>query len=114
MSVIGWSGCGRTVERTSNWVMDRFRATEACIVPSAVFTRCHDNAAQPTGVDMPTRLPSLFLSHGSPMLAIQDSAGGRFLDGLGGQLPWPKAILVASAHFTADQATFGAHPQPPP
>jgi len=62
---------------------------------------------------MPTRLPSLFLSHGSPMLAIQDSAGGRFLDGLGGQLPWPKAILVASAHFTADQATFGAHAQPP-
>lgn len=61
---------------------------------------------------MPTRLPSLFLSHGSPMLAIEDSAGGRFLDALGGQLPWPKAILVASAHFPAEQATLGAHAQP--
>lgn len=63
-------------------------------------------------MDMPTLLPSLFLSHGSPMLAIQDSAGGRFLDALGGQLPWPKAILVASAHFAADQATFGGHAHP--
>ena len=61
---------------------------------------------------MPTRLPSLFLSHGSPMLAIEDSAGGRFLDALGGQLPWPKAILVASAHFAADQAILGADVQP--
>src|SRR3970040_1911750 len=105
MSVIGWSGCGSTVERESNWVMDRFRATEACIVPSAVFTRCHDNAAQPTGVDMPTRLPSLFLSHGSPMLAIQDSAGGRFLRGFGGQTSWPKAIPGASAPSTPDPQT---------
>jgi len=64
-------------------------------------------------MDMPTRLPSLFLSHGSPMLAIEDSAGGRFLDALGEQLPWPKAILVASAHFAADRATLGAHAQPP-
>lgn len=61
---------------------------------------------------MPTLLPSLFLSHGSPMLAIQDSAGGRFLDALGRELPWPKAILVVSAHFAADQATLGGHAQP--
>ena len=61
---------------------------------------------------MPTRLPSLFLSHGSPMLALEDSAAGRFLDVLGRQLPWPKAIVVASAHFAADRATLGAHPQP--
>lgn len=46
------------------------------------------------------------------MLAIEDSAGGRFLDGLGEQLPWPKAILVISAHFAANQTTVGAHAQP--
>ncbi|NNC25250.1 dioxygenase, partial [Salinisphaera sp. USBA-960] len=43
-------------------------------------------------MDIPTRLPTLFLSHGSPMLALEDSPAGRFLDALGQQLPWPRAI----------------------
>ncbi len=64
-------------------------------------------------MDTPTRLPTLFLSHGSPMLAIEGSPAGRFLDGLGDELPRPRAIVVASAHFTADRATLGGHPQPP-
>lgn len=63
-------------------------------------------------MDTPTRLPSLFLSHGSPMLALEDSAAGRFLDGLGAQLPRPKAILVASAHFTTDRPMLGGHARP--
>ncbi|BDU15799.1 DODA-type extradiol aromatic ring-opening family dioxygenase [Lysobacter auxotrophicus] len=63
-------------------------------------------------MDVPIRLPSLFLSHGSPMLAVQDSPAGRFLDGLGQQLPWPKAIVVASAHFTTGQPMVGSHAQP--
>lgn len=46
-----------------------------------------------------TRLPSLFVSHGSPMLAIEDSPASRFLQELGKSLPRPKAILVASAHW---------------
>jgi 4,5-DOPA dioxygenase extradiol len=46
-----------------------------------------------------TRLPSLFISHGSPMLAIQESPAHRFLQGLGKTLPRPTAILVASAHW---------------
>ena len=52
-------------------------------------------------------MPTLFLSHGSPMLAVQDSAAGRFLDGLGKQLPTPRAIVVASAHFTIAPAHVG-------
>lgn len=44
-------------------------------------------------------LPTLFLSHGSPMLAIEDSPARRFLLQLGNTLPRPKAILVASAHW---------------
>jgi 4,5-DOPA dioxygenase extradiol len=56
---------------------------------------------------METPLPSLFLSHGSPMLAVQDSAAGRFLDGLGNALPRPRAIVVASAHFTAAPTHVG-------
>lgn len=61
---------------------------------------------------MPSRLPTLFLSHGSPMLAVEDSAAGRFLDGLAEQLPHPKAIVIASAHFTADRPALGADPRP--
>jgi 4,5-DOPA dioxygenase extradiol len=44
-------------------------------------------------------LPTLFLSHGSPMLAIQDSAARRFLLEFGKQLPRPRAILMISAHW---------------
>jgi 4,5-DOPA dioxygenase extradiol len=60
----------------------------------------------------PTALPALFLSHGSPMLAVEDSPAGRFLDGLGGSLPRPRAVVVASAHFTAPRASVGANSQP--
>ena len=44
-------------------------------------------------------LPALFISHGSPMLAIEDSPARRFLLELGNTLPRPKAIVVASAHW---------------
>ena len=58
------------------------------------------------------RLPSLFLSHGSPMLAVEQSPAGHFLDGLGDALPRPRAIVVASAHFTFDHSLLGGNPQP--
>lgn len=44
-------------------------------------------------------LPTLFISHGSPMLAIQDSPARRALIELGATLPRPAAILVVSAHW---------------
>lgn len=44
-------------------------------------------------------LPTLFISHGSPMLALTDTPAHRFLAGLGRTLPRPRAILVASAHW---------------
>ncbi|MGZ8303785.1 MAG: dioxygenase family protein [Telluria sp.] len=44
-------------------------------------------------------IPSLFVSHGAPTLAIVDSPARRFLAELGATLPRPKAILVVSAHW---------------
>jgi 4,5-DOPA dioxygenase extradiol len=44
-------------------------------------------------------LPSLFISHGSPMLALQPGASGPALARLANTLPRPKAILVVSAHW---------------
>lgn len=63
-------------------------------------------------MDAMTSLPSLFLSHGSPMLAIEDSPTGRFLEGLSGQFPKPRAVLVASAHFMAPSPTLTATSRP--
>jgi 4,5-DOPA dioxygenase extradiol len=63
-------------------------------------------------IEMDTPPPSLFLSHGSPMLAVQDSPAGRFLDRLGSDLPRPRAIVVASAHFASAAPAVGAAPNP--
>lgn len=46
-----------------------------------------------------TRFPTIFVSHGSPMLALQDSPARRFLQGLGRSLARPAAIAVISAHW---------------
>ncbi|NBN65618.1 dioxygenase family protein [Pannonibacter tanglangensis] len=46
--------------------------------------------------------PALFLAHGSPMLAIEDSAAHRFLRTLGSSLPRPKAIVILSPHWETE------------
>jgi len=58
-------------------------------------------------------VPSLFVSHGSPMLALEDSPTARFLDGLGARLDAVRAVVVASAHDLAPATRVGAHPAPP-
>jgi 4,5-DOPA dioxygenase extradiol len=45
------------------------------------------------------KLPTLYISHGSPMMAIEKTPAHQFLLELGKTLPRPKAILVASAHW---------------
>ncbi|MBI5615005.1 MAG: dioxygenase [Gammaproteobacteria bacterium] len=50
------------------------------------------------------KLPSLFLSHGAPDLILHDLPIRDFLAGLGATLPRPRAVLVASAHYTASIA----------
>lgn len=54
-------------------------------------------------------LPSLFISHGSPMLALQPGASGVALARLAAQLPTPSAIVVVSAHWeSADLRVMSA------
>jgi len=48
---------------------------------------------------LPRKLPSIFLSHGSPMLPFTDAPARTFLASLGQSLPRPDAIVVASAHW---------------
>jgi 4,5-DOPA dioxygenase extradiol len=47
-------------------------------------------------------LPVLFLSHGSPMHAIQPGAAQEAWQRIARELPRPKAILIASAHWETD------------
>lgn len=44
-------------------------------------------------------LPTLFLSHGSPMHALHAGAAGQAWADLGRRLSRPRAVLVASAHW---------------
>ncbi len=55
--------------------------------------------------------PALFVSHGSPMLALTPAPARDFLAGLAATLPRPQAILVASAHWesAAPEVTGAAH-----
>jgi 4,5-DOPA dioxygenase extradiol len=63
---------------------------------SGPITKCSIHSAKE---NLMTALPTHFVSHGSPMLAIQDSPARRFLQDLGKTLPRPKAIAVVSAHW---------------
>ena len=57
-------------------------------------------------------LPSLFISHGSPMLALQPGASGPALERLAGALPRPKAIVVMSAHWESHELLVSSSPAP--
>ncbi|AXQ49121.1 DODA-type extradiol aromatic ring-opening family dioxygenase [Pseudomonas vlassakiae] len=57
-------------------------------------------------------LPSLFISHGSPMLALQPGASGPALAGLANALPRPKAIVVVSAHWESPELWVTSSAQP--
>lgn len=57
-------------------------------------------------------LPSLFISHGSPMLALQPGASGPALARLASQLPKPRAIVVVSAHWESRELRVGSAAKP--
>jgi 4,5-DOPA dioxygenase extradiol len=48
------------------------------------------------------RMPVLFVGHGSPMNAIEDTPFSRAWQQLGRSLPTPKAVLAISAHWYVD------------
>lgn len=60
-------------------------------------------------------LPSVFVSHGSPMIALEPGAAGVFLKALGPAIDKtfgrPRAVVVASAHTTAREPVVLAGPQ---
>jgi 4,5-DOPA dioxygenase extradiol len=59
-----------------------------------------------------TALPALFVSHGSPMIAITETPASLFLKGLAQDLPRPQAILCVTAHWETAAPTLSAAEHP--
>ncbi|MFC4157846.1 dioxygenase family protein [Chitinimonas lacunae] len=57
-------------------------------------------------------LPTLFLSHGSPMLALDAGVTGEAWRTAANALPKPDAIVVASAHWSISIPAVSASPSP--
>jgi 4,5-DOPA dioxygenase extradiol len=57
-------------------------------------------------------MPTLFVSHGSPLLAVVDSAARRFLQNLGPRLPAPTSVIAVSAHYDTPAVEITAAAQP--
>ena len=57
-------------------------------------------------------LPVLFLSHGSPMHALQPGAVRAVWEGIAAELPRPKGILIASAHWETNIPTLTGNAKP--
>src|SRR5438067_10998668 len=58
-----------------------------------------------------SRLPTLFLSHGSPMHAIASTDAARVWAALGRQFH-PRAVVIASAHWETSVPMLTGNPKP--
>ena len=61
---------------------------------------------------MSSRLPSLYISHGSPMTALEPGQVGPRLAELAAGLQRPRAIVMASAHWLGRAPLVSASPNP--
>ncbi len=59
-----------------------------------------------------TRQPVLFVSHGAPLLAVQENAATAAWREIGQSLATPRAVLVASAHHDTPGPALTAHAHP--
>lgn len=57
-------------------------------------------------------LPTVFISHGSPMLAIEPGTYGKTWKSIAASIPRPDAILMVSAHWNSRQPVLSAASNP--
>lgn len=69
-------------------------------------------ADSPAELKNAARLPALFISHGAPTLAIEQSATTSALARIGQNLPKPRAIVIMSAHWLSAKLEISSNPQP--
>jgi len=56
--------------------------------------------------------PTLFLSHGSPMLPLEPGTAGPMLEALARELAPPEAVIAFSPHWMARVPAVGSSPRP--
>lgn len=59
-----------------------------------------------------SRLPTLFISHGSPMNGIEQTPSSEAWAKLGRKYPHPRAVLLASAHWETSLPTLSGNAKP--
>lgn len=57
-------------------------------------------------------LPSVFISHGAPTIALEDTPFTQALHELGKTLPKPQLIIMMSAHWESRELQINANPAP--
>jgi 4,5-DOPA dioxygenase extradiol len=62
---------------------------------------------------MTARAPALFVGHGSPMNAIQDTPAARGWTEIAARFPRPKAVVAVSAHWVTEGVRVTANERPP-
>ncbi|MEP7155668.1 MAG: class III extradiol ring-cleavage dioxygenase [Betaproteobacteria bacterium] len=58
------------------------------------------------------KLPTLFISHGSPMHAVNAGAAGEVWAALAKNLPTPKAVLMVTAHWESNLPMLSGNAKP--
>ncbi len=69
-------------------------------------------ADMPVGLTNAAHLPALFISHGAPTLALEQSATTSALARIGQNLPKPRAIVIMSAHWQSAKLEISSNPSP--
>lgn len=80
--------------------------------PTAPITAAVAWADAPAGLSNAANLPAIFISHGAPTLAIEQSATTSALARIGHNLPKPRAIIIMSAHWTSSKLEISSNPKP--
>src|SRR5687768_10065238 len=84
------------------------------VARAAAVRRAGEGAAESTGSPQ-GRGPgevSVFISHGSPMHALQAGPAGEAWKALGRRLPKPRAILISSAHWETELPMLTGNAKP--
>jgi 4,5-DOPA dioxygenase extradiol len=82
---------------------------------AAALAACERAVSQPTKKKdkaMSSKMPVLFVGHGSPMNAVLDNAWSRGFGTLAEGMPAPKAILAVSAHWYVPGTFLTSNAQP--
>lgn len=60
----------------------------------------------------PQTLPAIFVSHGSPMIALENNATTQALNKIGQNLPKPRLIVIMSAHWQSQNLEINGNATP--